>query len=100
MFCRNYGIQVEARSPLMQGKIVDIPAVGDLAGRYGRSPAQVALRWNLQHQVVTIPKSSRPDRIEDNAAIFDFELSEADMAVLDSLDRNERLGPDPANFDF
>ena len=71
-----------------------------LAEKYGKTPAQIALRWNLQHEVVTIPKSSRPDRILENTQIFDFELSQADMIVLDALDEGKRVGPDPDNFDF
>ena len=93
-------MQVEAWSPLMQGQIVDVPAVKTLAEKYGKTPAQIALRWNLQHEVVTIPKSSRPERIAENASIFDFELSPSDMKSLDVLDRGRHIGPDPADFDF
>lgn len=99
-FCRDRHIQFEAWSPLMQGKITEVPAIGELAKKHGRTPAQIVLRWNLQHHVVTIPKSARPARIVENTRIFDFELTDADMQALDALDRQKHLGPDPANFDF
>jgi diketogulonate reductase-like aldo/keto reductase len=99
-FCRDRGIQFEAWSPLMQGQVVNVPVVQELATKHGRSPAQIVLRWNLQHEAVTIPKSARPERIVENAGIFDFELDAADIAALDALDERKRLGPDPANFNF
>ena len=98
--CRGYQIQLEAWSPLMEGQIVAEKAVQKLAEKYGRTPAQIVLRWDLQHSVVTIPKSTRPDRIAENTRIFDFELSPEDMDVMDALDEGRRVGPDPANFDF
>ncbi len=64
------------------------------------TPAQLIIRWDLQRQVVTIPKSSTSQRIEENAQVFDLEISTDDMGRLDSLDRNKRTGPDPDNFDF
>lgn len=99
-FCQNNKIQIEAWSPLMQGQIVSVQPVLKIAKKYNKTPAQIALRWNLQHEVVTIPKSVNPSRIAENAQIFDFELSQADMDALDALDQGKRLGPDPANFDF
>ena len=93
-------MQFEAWRPLMRGQIVDVPASQKLAEKYTKTPAQIGLRWNLQHEVVTIPKSSRPDRIAENALIFDFELSQSDMKSLDALDRGRHIGPDPADFDF
>ncbi len=99
-FCQNHQIQVEAWSPLMQGQIVTEQVVQKLAKKYHKTPAQIALRWNLQHEVVTIPKSIHANRIAENAQIFDFELSEADMKVLDALDEGKRVGPDPDNFNF
>ena len=71
-----------------------------LAEKYNKTPAQIALRWNLQHEVVTIPKSKTPKRIAENADIFDFELSAEDMQTLDALDQGKRVGPDPNNFNF
>ena len=99
-FCQKNKIQVEAWSPLMQGQIVNVPVVQELAAKYNKTPAQIALRWNLQHDVVTIPKSVRPSRIAENAQIFDFELSQEDMNLLDTLDAGKRVGPDPDNFSF
>ena len=99
-FCQEHKIQVEAWSPLMQGKIVTEPNVLRLAEKYHKTPAQITLRWDLQHQVVTIPKSTHSTRIAENAQIFDFELLQEDMNVLDALDEGKRVGPDPDNFDF
>jgi len=97
-FCKNNNIQFEAWSPLMQGKIFGIDVLKELAGKYEKTIAQVVLRWDLQKGVVTIPKSVKKERIESNADIFDFEISDEDMARIDALDRNERLGPHPDNI--
>jgi diketogulonate reductase-like aldo/keto reductase len=98
-FCKEQGIQLEAWRPLMGGRL-DLPVLDELAREYGKTPAQIVLRWDLQHGVVTIPKSIKPHRIEENAGIFDFELSAEDMKRIDSLDQNHRFGADPDNFDF
>jgi diketogulonate reductase-like aldo/keto reductase len=84
----------------MQGKVLEVPLLQELGEKYGRTPVQVVLRWNLQMGVATIPKSVRPNRIEDNARIFDFELEEGDVARICGLDRGQRFGPDPDNFEF
>jgi diketogulonate reductase-like aldo/keto reductase len=99
-FCREHNIQVEAWSPLVKGKITTEQSVQKLAEKYGKTPAQIALRWDLQHEVVTIPKSVNANRIAENANIFDFELSQEDMEVVNALDQGKRIGPDPDNFDF
>ena len=99
-FCQSHEIQVEAWSPLMQGEIFAEPAVEKLAEKYNKTIAQIVLRWDLQHEVVTIPKSVNPKRIAENAQIFDFELSQTDMDLLDALDEGRRVGPDPDDFDF
>jgi diketogulonate reductase-like aldo/keto reductase len=99
-FCKRAGIQLEAWSPLMQGEVFRVPLLQELAEKYGKTPAQIVLRWDLQHGVVTIPKSVNPDRIKANADVFDFELSAEDMARIDALDKHHRFGPDPDNFDF
>jgi len=99
-FCQSRKIQVEAWSPLMRGQIVTEQAVQVLAEKYHKTPAQITLRWDLQHEVVTIPKSTHANRIAENTQIFDFELSQSDMNVLDALDEGKRIGPDPHNFDF
>jgi len=85
-YCEERGIVFEAYSPLEQGR-VDHPAIVALAERLGRTPAQVMLRWAIQHGTVVIPKSSRRDRIRSNAEVFDFELDDEAMTELDSLDR-------------
>jgi len=99
-FCHARGIQYEAWSPMMQGNIFDLEIMKDLASKYNKTIAQIVLRWDLQKGVVTIPKSSKKERIISNAAIFDFEFSPEDMQRLDALDRGKRFGPDPDNFDF
>lgn len=99
-FCKEHGIVVEAWSPLMQGAVAREETFSALAEKYGKTPAQIVLRWDLQHGVVTIPKSVRSARIQENAGIFDFELSDADMRTLDELDQTRRLGPDPDTFSF
>jgi diketogulonate reductase-like aldo/keto reductase len=99
--CRKHGIRVEAWSPLGQGKgLLDDPTLGRIAGAHRRTAAQVALRWNIQREVVTIPKTVRKERMAENAALADFELSVADMAAIAALDRGRRFGPDPMNFGF
>lgn len=99
-FCLDKNIQYEAWSPMMQGKIFGIETFKELANKYNKTIAQIVLRWDLQKGVITIPKSSKRERILANADIFDFELTLDDMANLDSLDRGQRFGPDPDNFDF
>ncbi|WP_342044004.1 aldo/keto reductase [Bacillus sp. OTU530] len=99
-FCKEQGIQLEAWSPLMQGQLLDQPELQEIASQHGKSIAQVILRWDLQHGVVTIPKSIKEHRIIENAAIFDFELTAEDMDRIDALNQNHRVGPDPDNFDF
>jgi diketogulonate reductase-like aldo/keto reductase len=98
-FCERNGIQLEAWSPLMQGNL-DVPEIKALAEKHGKTPAQIVLRWDLQHGVVTIPKSTNERRIRENADVFDFELTGDDMKLLDSLNRNRRFGSDPDNFNF
>ena len=99
-YCRQHQIQYEAWSPLMQGKLFEQDIVNDLARKYGKSPGQIVLRWDLQKGVVTIPKSVKREHILSNAAVFDFELSAEDVAYLDGLDRQQRIGPDPDTFNF
>jgi diketogulonate reductase-like aldo/keto reductase len=99
-FCKEQEIQHEAWSPIMKGRVKDVPALVEIGKKYGKSPVQVTLRWDLQKGSVTIPKSVHKDRIQSNADIFDFELSQADVQAIDALDKGERLGPDPDNFDF
>jgi diketogulonate reductase-like aldo/keto reductase len=94
-FCQRHGIIVEAYSPLTQGERLDHPVVMAVAQRALRTPAQVLLRWGLQHGMVTLPKSVRAERIAENFALFDFELDDAAMAALDGLEEGLVTGWDP-----
>jgi diketogulonate reductase-like aldo/keto reductase len=94
-FCQKRGVVVEAYSPLTKGKRLRHPMVTDVAERSRRSPAQVLLRWGLQHGLVVLPKSTHAERIAENAALFDFELSTEDMAKLDTLEEGLVTGWDP-----
>ncbi|MFC7391977.1 aldo/keto reductase [Scopulibacillus cellulosilyticus] len=97
-FCKDHQIKVEAWSPLMRGRIFDHPILTEIAGKYGKTPAQVILRWDLQHDIITIPKSVHEHRIKENADVYDFELTQGEMDRIDSLNNNERTGPDPDEF--
>lgn len=100
IFCKEKGIQLEAWSPLMRGRLLDEPTLNNIARKHGKTPVQVILRWDLQHEVVTIPKSVHAERIVANADIFDFILSDEEMRQIDALNRNERSGQDPDHFHF
>ena len=84
----------------MQGKIFNIKELHPFAGKYKKDIAQIVLRWNLQKGIVTIPKSIRQERIISNAQIFDFKITPKDMQAIDRLDKNERIGADPDDFNF
>jgi len=98
--CRRKGIQPEAWSPIMKGRVNDVPLMQELAAKYGKNPVHIVLRWDIQKGVVTIPKSVTPERIIANANIFDFELSEEDMTKIDKLDKNARIGGHPDFIPF
>lgn len=98
--CRNYGIVPQAWSPIMKGRVLDIPELVEIGHRYGKSAVQVTLRWMLQQNISTIPKSAKEARIHSNGALFDFTLTEAEMTQIAQLDTGERVGPDPDNFNF
>ena len=90
------GIVTEAWGPIARGRVADDPLLVTLANSYGRTPAQIALRWEIQHGIVTIPKSVTPERIASNFDVLDFTISEDDMAMIDALDRPDgRFGPHP-----
>ncbi|OAS82166.1 MULTISPECIES: aldo/keto reductase [Metabacillus] len=99
-FCRKNDIQLEAWSPLMQGELLQHPILEEIGNKYNKTTAQVILRWDLQNEVVTIPKSVKEHRIIENANIFDFELSQDDLEKIKSLNQDRRIGPDPDNFNF
>lgn len=94
-YCRAHNIQLEAWSPLTRGEKLKDPVIVDLAEKYGKTPAQIILRWDLQQGVVTIPKSVTPARIEENADIFDFELTKADHERINKLNASIRFGSSP-----
>lgn len=96
------GIDIEAWSPLggTGGTLLSDPRLTEIGGRYGKSAAQVVIRWHLQRGVIVIPKSVHPDRIRENIDVTDFELSDADMRRIDAMDTGVRTGGDPDDFDF
>lgn len=94
--CKQQGIVIEAYSPLTRGLRLGHPLLQHVASRLERSPAQVLLRWGLQHGYVVLPKSTRPERIAENAAVFDFELDGDTLGELDGLEENLVTGWDPA----
>jgi len=94
------GIATEAWSPLGQGSLLSNPAVTAVAEAHGKTPAQALIRWHIQLGNIVIPKSVTPERIVSNFDVFDFELSEQDMASISSLGDGTRLGPDPRTFNF
>jgi 2,5-diketo-D-gluconate reductase A len=97
-FDREHGIATEAWSPIAKGKVLDDPVLQRIADRIGRSTAQVTLRWHVQRGDIVLPKSVTRRRVEENFAIFDFALSDADMGQITALNRDERTGPDPDHF--
>jgi 2,5-diketo-D-gluconate reductase A len=99
-FDAEHQIVTEAWSPIARGKVADDPVIGRIAERLDRSPAQVTLRWHVQRGDVVFPKSVTRSRIEENFAIFDFELDESDMTAISALNRGERTGPNPDEFNY
>jgi len=97
-----HGIVTEAWSPIAQGAVLGDPVVNAIAGELGKTPAQVVLRWHIQRGDVVFPKSSSPQRISENIALFDFELSDEDVTALTGLNQGEsgRRGPNPDTFDY
>lgn len=99
-YCAEQGIAVTSWSPLARGGLLNEPSLQRISEKYGKSPAQTIIRWHLQHDLIVIPKSVTPTRIDENINVFDFELSFEDMKNIDSLNLNERTGADPDNFNF
>lgn len=99
--CAKHGIVVESYSPLMQGgEALEHLAITGLAEQYGKTPAQIILRWHVQSGFIVIPKSVNPGRIKENINLFDFELSESDMHQIEAMDREQRIAADPDTADF
>jgi len=94
-YCRQRGIVVEAYSPLTRGMKLNDRRVRAIGAKYGKSPAQILLRWGLQRGLVVIPKSARPDHIRENVNVFDFEIGEEDMRALDGLGHGLHVSWDP-----
>ena len=99
-YCADHDIVVEAWSPLKAGQIIDDADLTAIADAHSVTVAQVVLRWALQRGIIAIPKSVTPSRIASNADLYNFELSDIEIAAINAMDRNDRVGPDPANFDF
>ncbi len=101
-FDERKGIATEAWSPIAQGKVLDDPVITRIAESVGRSPAQVVLRWHIQRGDIVFPKSVTVERIKENFALFDFELSSVDINAINELGKGEdgRTGPDPDTFDY
>ncbi|TDM07508.1 aldo/keto reductase [Macrococcus lamae] len=99
---RNYlaekQIVMESWSPLLNGDILTNEVINNIAEKHGKSPAQVIIRWNIENDVVVIPKSVTPNRIEENLNVFDFQLSQEDLYEIEQLNEDRRIGPDPADF--
>ncbi|MFX3673750.1 MAG: aldo/keto reductase [Paenisporosarcina sp.] len=100
IFCAENDIAITSWSPLARGGLLNEPSLVRMGDKYGKTPAQLIIRWHLQHDLIVIPKSVTPQRITDNGHVFDFELSFEDMKNIDSLNLNERTGADPDNFNF
>ncbi|GLC88966.1 aldo/keto reductase [Lysinibacillus piscis] len=99
-FCAAQNVAITAWSPLGRGSVLADATLQAIGQRRGKSAAQVVLRWHLQHGNIVIPKSVTPARIEENAQIFDFVLTEADMQAIDALHQDKRFGQNPDNFHF
>jgi len=97
-FAAEHDITLEAWAPIIRGAVNEIPELVSIADAHGKTPAQVSIRWILQLGYVVIPKSVHEDRIAENADVFDFELSDEEMATIDTLDAGHRIGPDPDTF--
>ncbi|WP_416828582.1 aldo/keto reductase [Ectobacillus polymachus] len=99
VYCTEHNMFVEAWSPLMQGgEVLHNEVITKLATKYEKTPAQIIIRWHLQNNVIVIPKSVTPSRIEENFNVFDFTIQSEDMKKIDGLNQNKRKGPDPDEF--
>ena len=99
-FDSEHGIATEAWSPIAQGKVLDDPVLTRIAGNLDKTPAQVTLRWHIQRGDIVFPKSVTRSRVEENFDIFDFELSGTDMTDITELNKDERTGPNPDEFNY
>ena len=93
------GIKTECWSPLAKAQAMDETVLCNIAAKYGKTPAQVILRWHVENGCIAIPKSVTPKRIQENIQIFDFQLDADDMSLISGLNQNYRIGPDPETFE-
>lgn len=99
-YSRKQSIQIEAWAPLAQGQLLDNELIKEIALQHNKSVAQIIIRWDLQNEIVTIPKSIKDHRIIENADVYDFELSVQEMERINAINQDQRIGPDPDHFDF
>lgn len=99
-YCKDKNIGFEAWSPLGRGACLNNPQIIEIGRKYNKTGAQIILRWLLQKGIIILPKSVHEDRIRENAAIYDFALTDQDVEAINNLNENKRIGPDPDNFDF
>ena len=102
-YCTECGIQIESWSPLIQGReLLEHPTIAGIAVIYNKTPAQIILRWHVQHDLIAIPKSTLPEHIQENLTIFDFTLSDREMYQIDALNQHRRANPvaNPETFMF
>jgi methylglyoxal/glyoxal reductase len=97
-FCKKQNVQLQAYSPLVRGKKFEDPRLVNLAWKYGKTPAQIILRWDIELGVSPIPKSVNPLRLKENFNVFDFSLTKEDVALMGSFNENLRLVDDPMVF--
>ncbi len=97
-----HGVEVESWSPIAQGKVLDDAVIGEIAAAHGKTPSQVTLRWHIERGDIVFPKSMHEERMRENFDIFDFTLTEGEVAAISALDRGEdgRTGPNPDTFDW
>ncbi len=91
-YCNSRNIRVEAWSPIMKGRVLQMPFLQELAEKYGKNPVQITLRWHFQREIICIPKSVNPERMAENRDIFDFELTDGEMERIAGIDSDTRLG--------
>lgn len=96
--CREYGITMQAWAPLMRGKVADIPLLVAIAEKYGKTPAQISIRWILERGITTIPKSIHPERLAENCDVYDFSLTAEEITAIDALDSRHRIGANPDTY--
>lgn len=97
-YCRENGIRLVAWGPLFRGKLMQHPAIVEIAAAHGKTPGQIILRWHIQKGHIAIPKSSNESRIHENGDVFSFILTPDDMDRIDALDCGEHIGDDPYTF--